>query len=346
MTTEAGDPMGTTTTTYADAVRKALDDLPAARYLELVDGLDEHLAEVHAEADGTLADVLGPPEAYAAELRASAGLPPRAGTGAPLPPPVAPAPAAARPARRPIDRGLLARIALGAAGALVLLWVLGMEELPTLKLAFIVVGVTAAMWLARRLLSAARLADRTARRVSLGIAVGGLVVATAFGSIVSERWKFNPVYNGPPVTMLPDQGTFALPEFRGMSGLDAAQQARELLLDVVLDGVGESQTPSSVVVAQDPPPNTLVARGSQIRLVLVPGDASVTTATVPVPTTVYLGPSTVPSTAATTAPSTTVAVTLPPVTTTSAAAPTTSVTPTTAPPTTVATTTSATSAPA
>ena len=38
----------TTTTTrgYAEAVRRALDDLPPATVSDLVEGLDEHLAEV------------------------------------------------------------------------------------------------------------------------------------------------------------------------------------------------------------------------------------------------------------------------------------------------------------
>jgi uncharacterized membrane protein len=63
-------------TSYADAVRRALGDLPAEVRDELTEDLAEHLTEVAAEADGALAERLGPPEAYAAELRAAAGVRP------------------------------------------------------------------------------------------------------------------------------------------------------------------------------------------------------------------------------------------------------------------------------
>ncbi|SCF36392.1 hypothetical protein GA0074695_6114 [Micromonospora viridifaciens] len=58
---------------YVDRVRSALADLPPEVRDELTEDLPEHLAEVAAEADGTLVDRLGTPEAYAAELRAAAG---------------------------------------------------------------------------------------------------------------------------------------------------------------------------------------------------------------------------------------------------------------------------------
>ncbi|HEY6595670.1 MAG TPA: hypothetical protein VI011_16465 [Asanoa sp.] len=59
---------------YADAVRRALADLPAKTRDELLDDLPDHLAEVAAEGEGTLVDRLGSPAAYAAEVRAAAGL--------------------------------------------------------------------------------------------------------------------------------------------------------------------------------------------------------------------------------------------------------------------------------
>lgn len=59
---------------YADAVLRELADLPEAERADLVDDLEQHLAEVAAEGEGSLAAQLGAPETYAAELRASAGL--------------------------------------------------------------------------------------------------------------------------------------------------------------------------------------------------------------------------------------------------------------------------------
>ncbi|WDZ86878.1 HAAS signaling domain-containing protein [Micromonospora cathayae] len=66
-------------TWYVERVRAALADLPPAQRDELTEDLPEHLAEVAAEAGGTLVDRLGEPEAYAAELRAAAGAPVTAG---------------------------------------------------------------------------------------------------------------------------------------------------------------------------------------------------------------------------------------------------------------------------
>ncbi|MEV6801501.1 hypothetical protein AB0M91_24620 [Micromonospora rifamycinica] len=60
-------------TEYVERVRVALADLPAQERDELTEDLPEHLAEVAVEADGSLVDRLGTPEAYAAELRAAAG---------------------------------------------------------------------------------------------------------------------------------------------------------------------------------------------------------------------------------------------------------------------------------
>ncbi|WP_201753285.1 HAAS signaling domain-containing protein [Micromonospora rubida] len=58
---------------YVTRVRAALADLRPAVRDELTEDLAEHLAEVAAEGDEPLADRLGTPEAYAAELRAAAG---------------------------------------------------------------------------------------------------------------------------------------------------------------------------------------------------------------------------------------------------------------------------------
>jgi nucleotide-binding universal stress UspA family protein len=65
---------------YAAAVRTALADVPAERSEELLDDLEEHLAEVAADDDAPLVFRLGSPEAYADELRTAAGLPAAAAT--------------------------------------------------------------------------------------------------------------------------------------------------------------------------------------------------------------------------------------------------------------------------
>lgn len=63
---------------YVLQVRAALADLPAEDVEEFTTGMEADLSERLAEpGDGTLRDRLGEPDAYAAELRSAAGLPPR-----------------------------------------------------------------------------------------------------------------------------------------------------------------------------------------------------------------------------------------------------------------------------
>src|SRR5437763_393300 len=59
--------------TYAAAVRAALSNLPTDQSEVLLEDLEDHLREVAAEAEGPLAERLGPPEQYAQELRSAYG---------------------------------------------------------------------------------------------------------------------------------------------------------------------------------------------------------------------------------------------------------------------------------
>jgi hypothetical protein len=58
---------------YVTAVAGALADLPGTDRDDLLEDLPQHLTEVLSEEGGPLADRLGSPEAYAAELRATLG---------------------------------------------------------------------------------------------------------------------------------------------------------------------------------------------------------------------------------------------------------------------------------
>ncbi|SDJ52679.1 hypothetical protein SAMN05421874_102101 [Nonomuraea maritima] len=62
---------------YARAVRDALADHPDRE--ELLEDLDDHLAEIAAESDQPIEERLGPPQAYAEELAAAYGERPRRG---------------------------------------------------------------------------------------------------------------------------------------------------------------------------------------------------------------------------------------------------------------------------
>ena len=69
--------IGTDLASYLTEVERLLDDLPDDDRRELIEDVREHITEVAAEDEGSLVERLGPPDVYAAELRASAGLPPR-----------------------------------------------------------------------------------------------------------------------------------------------------------------------------------------------------------------------------------------------------------------------------
>ena len=73
----ATDPQADDVRAYVGAVRAWLGDLPPEEVEDLTAGMEADLAERAAESGDTLGALLGEPEAYAAELRSAAGLPPR-----------------------------------------------------------------------------------------------------------------------------------------------------------------------------------------------------------------------------------------------------------------------------
>ena len=148
----------TTTTSYAHAVRAALDDLPAATVAELVDGLEEHLAEV-GDDNTTLAELLGPPDRYAAELRATAGLPPRPArtVGARATPWPAPTGPIARVRSITVSSRHVARGGLALLAAVALWWLALVTEGPTVVAAAL--GAIA-LWVLLRLVRRAELSVR------------------------------------------------------------------------------------------------------------------------------------------------------------------------------------------
>ena len=76
MTTATSDAATLDADEYLKAVAPHLAALPADERTELLDDLAQHLREIAAEPGPPLAERLGPPAAYAAELLASAGVAP------------------------------------------------------------------------------------------------------------------------------------------------------------------------------------------------------------------------------------------------------------------------------
>ena len=99
---------------YAAAVRAAVADLGDEERAQLLDDLEAHLQEVATETGAPLTERLGPPEAYAAELRAAYGAPaPQASRGPAAPPRV-------RRRRWRLPVGIL--VAALVLGGVVLVW--------------------------------------------------------------------------------------------------------------------------------------------------------------------------------------------------------------------------------
>jgi hypothetical protein len=79
---ESTATLDSTIAAFAAAVRRHLNDLPLEEVDDLTGGLEADLSEQASDEGGTLS--LDDPAAYAAELRASAGLPPRGEADMPL----------------------------------------------------------------------------------------------------------------------------------------------------------------------------------------------------------------------------------------------------------------------
>jgi uncharacterized membrane protein len=187
---------------YLARVRAALSDLPTDERDDMLDDLEAHLAEVLDEvsaedAGGTLESRLGSPEAYAAELRAAAGL----------------APAGPR-WRRPDVRHRLARLQArpGVREAVAFLpelrpgwWVLrgllaatGLAVLfggsVALGVVLALLAVPASVWLGRRTVTGPRRLATLA--MNAGIALTGLVLLVNAGQrTVVYSTSDSPVYS-------------------------------------------------------------------------------------------------------------------------------------------------------
>lgn len=190
---------------YARLVRRALGDLPEDTVDDLLEDLDEHLAEVASEDAGPLTARLGPPRAYASELRRAAGLPEpaalRAARSAPL------REAAARLSREPAVRSALAflvelRPAWWVLRALVavlaVLFVFGVQFFGLLVLLLVPAAVVLSVRLGRRTARAPAHDHRPLRQTRVVNAGFAAAAVLAFAFVLSSGSEENS-YAGEPV---------------------------------------------------------------------------------------------------------------------------------------------------
>jgi hypothetical protein len=299
---------------YAAAVRAALADLPAAEAAGLLDGLEPHLEEVAAEGGDSLVDALGPPDRYAAELRASAGLHAPAPSAAPHPAAVPPAPPL--PPRRDLTAEPLAPPASEASprtglraglrshrvvlhvgppaqrwwGAAVLaaivvgVLVIVMESEPlSLGEVFIRAVAIAAGWTIATAVVSRGVPVRwrdPARVVLVGAAVASaLVVGANAGDDASEDAVIaSDAYLMTTTVVPPLPGSLDVPQLVGLP-LDVAMEQLATMGFAVEAGPIYDGDDTVLVTSQDPPPYTLAEPGSTVRLGTNPADAIGTTST-------------------------------------------------------------------
>jgi hypothetical protein len=308
---------------YAAAVRVALDDLPDAAKRTMLDGLDDHLAEIVAEGDASLNDTLGPPETYAAELRSTAGFPAAPNPAvskqpdAPVqwPPPAqhvgAPAPLTPRSATRgSIARVWLARSYLGLVGLLLLvLLIANAMKVDSRKIVLATLIVAALWWVARRALGESRLPETWKRRAQVGASGAALIGSALIGGQLAESsvtyisadtgagYVTDPagigiaLDQGPttvqfvtvPVTLTVLQPGLIVPDLLGMPMADA-------LAFLDRSGFGYEyrggEDPASVVVRLEPPAGTIIDPSQGLFLEFqVEQVAHSSTTVIPTPTT-------------------------------------------------------------
>jgi PASTA domain len=310
---------------YATAVREALRDLSSEQASAVLDGLDDHLAEIAADGAGDLEATLGSPAAYAAELRASAGFeakpnpaPPQRERWTEIPPsPFVP------PTKQPLFGNHTTTIARATIAA-----VLGLLAIVVIRAtyplngvfvifisAFVAAGWRAMKWLGQR----ARLSEPIASRLPLILAGAALVAAVFFGARTADSgqpsYGYNPGYGS--ATTFGGYGPGAVHVVPNLVGAKV-DEAMRMLGAIGLQAIVQSPTePDSLIVSIEPAPGSVVAarttlilrtEGPSASTTALPGSAITTfpTIAVAVSTTTPIATTAVIP-AATTAAATTVA---------------------------------------
>jgi hypothetical protein len=332
---------------YSQAVREALHDLTPAQARTMLDGLDEHLAEVAEDGATDLEAVLGPPAAYAAELRAAAGrdatVPPKARPA--WDPPASPSPAddgavglsanvaSAGPSFVPTAGKDLVQTAAGVFlvfvfGLLAIITIRQSRPLNGLKIIF---AILVAGGMFKLLQAAARKADLPepfTTWLPRAIVVASVMTAVLIaGSMAQPDGGFNgydPAYDGRPTTVFatipnsdPSEIVSAVPNVVGMISAEAIPLLQRLRFNVTAKKEYGDVVPADEVrvTHMEPAAGTVVDRGSSVLITLSrvpasPPTQAPTPTIAATPTTAVVSPS--PQPTPVTASATTVAPTTPP----------------------------------
>lgn len=168
----------TTAGMYAQEVRAHLADLPAEQLDSIMDGLDTHFAEVVADGQPDLVAALGTPEAYAADLRAAAGIAQRAATVG--------TPSSFKWSRQHSALTFALGIGLvGLAVAVIARRQAGVAEVGEVLAVALAVGV--AWWVTRLVVQRSGLSGGRRTIASGALAFGAMCTAAVCGAVVVDR---------------------------------------------------------------------------------------------------------------------------------------------------------------
>ncbi len=310
---------------YARAVREAMGDLPPEQANAVLDGLDEHLAEIVAEGTVDLEAVLGSPESYAAELRLSAGLPAASGRTPWAAPPAAlrsdepPSSAphevvepptrprrigrlAAAPSRKLSTRRVfLSRVFLGLVFGLLLVYLIRAAH--PLNIFHVIFGTLLIVGAWRVLRAASNRAALPADWVTYAPRVLGgtaVVLALILGSRMgSSGTRYIYVDNTPNATTFAtvpprDGGEIPVPNMIGTSLAETRETLSRFNLITVVEG-GETELSTRLLTTRmDPAPGTMLEPGSVVKVVVAPVASLIPTSIV-TPTTVIVPSVSIPT---------------------------------------------------
>jgi hypothetical protein len=279
--------MAPSVASFATAVRIAMADLDEPDRVALLDGLEDHLAEIVEENEQPLDVVLGSPEQYAAELRRSAGITARRRT---LPPPtIAPPPAPVlSPVRAAVDALATGWWLLRGIGVAFGVGVWTSRDADALS-AFPIVPVLDQLWLGPIVLGASVVVSWWIRRLAFAWrAIATLVAVAGLIALSVEVGRTPALVENPTgitmTTVATTIATFSPPpriEVPNVTGLDIDDAIAVLRsLGFAIEITGGTALDAGIVLTQEPAGGTSLDAGSSIKLG-VTTELSATTSTPP-----------------------------------------------------------------
>lgn len=216
---------------YTRRVREELSDLPPEQLDSIMDGLEAHLTEVVADGQADLEAALGSPTTYAADLRAAAGIEPRAPLGSTRPHPTW--------SRR--HTAIAVAAGIGTAGLAVAAF--AKRPAGVVEILAVVLAIGVAWWVARTVVERGGLIGTQRLVAGAALAFGALCTATVLGAVVADKGSGGsyqpPMVQSSTTTFSPGDYTSTMVQVANCS----AQNGVAGMMTSVLSGAGFQLAP-------------------------------------------------------------------------------------------------------